>query len=469
MDELDPRSKTESRTRIFRVDDGEDAVVAAGPPERGLVRSRGFLPLRVRSEGIQYRRPAFCGTALVLGERTYEVVEETETGEGVVYALRPWPEGEVVRDRVAYGPRLVHGARADRDRAATRERVRPFRFLLYPLVGLLPEDEQERAADRLGLYSVTATMASGLVEVALPLVAVWLITRSADEGLRLVAALVSPALSLLALSGFSRAFAALAFRETSGSFLVEAAFAAMKALGRTAVAGRDPTLVPLTRDAFWTRLEVPDKVTPDRPGVVVFRGLLPHLTWHTGHHVRAHDDYWLVEALPAALERGRLVYSYRLAALDGSASPSSAEPPASHAYASEVWAEIRREWDDLLGGFSWLASLLSSAVQRRAFGETGGPATARRPTWVTALAGFALGGFVLAQPQVSGDPVGPWMRLFALLLLVDGVIRIVRTESGHYAPSLFRSVLPSDSLRPERIAYQAHRDAEREARMRFRA
>ncbi len=82
-----------------------------GPPVRGEVRSRGFLPLRVRTEGIPYRRPAFCGTALVLGERTYEVVGETETAAGVVYALRPWPEGEVVRDRVLYGPRLVRAAR----------------------------------------------------------------------------------------------------------------------------------------------------------------------------------------------------------------------------------------------------------------------------------------------------------------------------------------------------------------------
>ena len=313
MDPSDPRPTPASESRTFRVDEGEEAVVAAGPPERGLVRSRGFLPLRVRTEGVPYRRPAFCGTALVLGERTYEVIQETETAEGVAYALRPWPEGEVVRDRLAYGARLVRAARADRDRAATRERVRPYRFFLYPLVGLLPEDEQERAAERLGLYAVTATFASGLVEAMLPFVAVWLITRSADQGLRLVVALLIPAIWLISLSGFGRAFAALAFHETSGSYLVEVAFAAMKGLGRTA-ARRDPTLVPLTRQAFWTRLEVPDRVAPDGPGVFVFRGLLPHLTWHTGHHVRAHEDHWLVEALPPALERGRLVYGYRLAA-----------------------------------------------------------------------------------------------------------------------------------------------------------
>jgi hypothetical protein len=35
------------------------------------------------------------------------------------------------------------------------------------------------------------------------------------------------------------------------------------------------------------------------------------------------------------------------------------------------------------------------------------------------------------------------------------------TRAGRYAPSLFRFALPSDSLRPERVAFHAHRDAER--------
>jgi hypothetical protein len=43
------------------------------------------------------------------------------------------------------------------------------------------------------------------------------------------------------------------------------------------------------------------------------------------------------------------------------------------------------------------------------------------------------------------------------------VWRVRATRQGRYAPSLFRFALPSDSLRPERVAYHAHRDAEREA------
>ena len=79
----------------------------------------------------------------------------------VVYRLRAWPESEVIRDRVVYGPAFVEAAEADRERARFRDRARPWRFLLYPVVGLLPEEEQGRFCDRLGLYAVTATLVSG--------------------------------------------------------------------------------------------------------------------------------------------------------------------------------------------------------------------------------------------------------------------------------------------------------------------
>ena len=104
--------------------------------------------------------------------------------------------------------------------------MHPYRFLLYPLVGFLPEEEQERTADRLGLYSVTATMVSGLVEADPP------VRRGVADhevgGRRPVVVVRPPEpedSSLFALSGLGRAFAAVAFHETSGPYLVELAFA----------------------------------------------------------------------------------------------------------------------------------------------------------------------------------------------------------------------------------------------------
>ena len=134
----------------WRVGDGEEARLTPGAAAAAEVWSRGFLPLRVRSEGSFRLRPAFPGTAVVLGDATCEVLSETELPEDglVVYRLRLWPEGEVVRDRVVYGPLFVRAAEAERVRARVRARARPWRMLLYPLVGLLPEEEQERACDR---------------------------------------------------------------------------------------------------------------------------------------------------------------------------------------------------------------------------------------------------------------------------------------------------------------------------------
>jgi hypothetical protein len=53
------------------------------------------------------------------------------------------------------------------------------------------------------------------------------------------------------------------------------------------------------------------------------------------------------------------------------------------------------------------------------------------------------------------------VALAAAALVGDGLARVRAARRGRYAPSLLRLVLPSDPLRPERIAYHAHRDAER--------
>jgi hypothetical protein len=46
-------------------------------------------------------------------------------------------------------------------------------------------------------------------------------------------------------------------------------------------------------------------------------------------------------------------------------------------------------------------------------------------------------------------------------------LRVRAIRRGEYAPSLLRWLLPSSALRPERVAYHAHRDAEREALLAF--
>jgi hypothetical protein len=127
-------------------------------------------------------------------------------------------------------------------------------------------------------------------------------------------------------------------------------------------------------------------------------------------------------------------------------------------------SDVRREWDDLNEGFAWLTSFLSEDRQARAFDHRCGPEAARHSVYATAGLGALGACYVLSfLPGPPGDPVAPALGVLAVLQLADSGRRLLATRSGRYAPSLWRVLIPSDLLRPERVAYQAHRDAERSA------
>lgn len=451
-------------TSRWRVADGEEARLTPGAAAAAEVWSRGFLPLRVRTLESYRLRAAFPGTAVVLGSLTYEVLSETELPEHglVVYRMRAWPDGEVVRDRVVYGPRFVRAAQAEREAASARERARPYRFLLYPLVGLLPEEDQVRLSERFGLYAVGASLWSSLIEAGVVLAAPLVLARL-GTGPAIGAVATSIGFFLLALPALGRAFAALFLRETGGSAPVVLAVQGLRALGLRR-ARHDATLVPLTRAAFWERLGRPDRVAPTEDGSYVYRGLLPHLSWDGTHSLASSGgDYWRVRPEPAELDRGRLLHVYRLEPMaEPDDEAASAVPPSPTAYADEVMRGVRREWDELNHGFAWLTSLLGEELQARAFDHRGGPPAARRATLWTAALGAVGALYVLSfLPGPPGDPIGPLLGALSLLLLAEAARRVMAVRQGRYAPSLLRFVVPSDLLRPERVAYHAHRDQER--------
>jgi hypothetical protein len=166
------------------------------------------------------------------------------------------------------------------------------------------------------------------------------------------------------------------------------------------------------------------------------------------------------------LERGRLVFSYRLVPLaeaPGSGHELGGVPPPT-AYSDAVLEGVLREWDDFNSAFAWVTCLLGADVQARAFDHRGGPKAAHRATLWTAGAGTLLGLYLLSfLPGSAGDPLAPLVGLLAVGLVADSALRLVAAHRGRYAPSFFRFLLPSDSLRPERLAFHAHRDAERRA------
>jgi len=109
----------------------------------------------------------------------------------------------------------------------------------------------------------------------------------------------------------------------------------------------DRTVLPLTREAFWARLAMPDRFQVEAEGAIVVRALLPHLSWGTAHALLVGEDRWSAVALPAAIEKGRLIHWYRLMpCLDPHAPAGTplSSPPSPRLYQEEVREAVEREW-----------------------------------------------------------------------------------------------------------------------------
>lgn len=196
---------------LCRIDD-EDYAAAGPAPGEAILVSAGPLPLRTHSaaRGVHHR-PEFPGTAVVIGGTCYEVMEEGLDASGrTSYTLRPWPETQLVRDRVRYDRDFVAAVRSERAAVARHAWGRRYLGPLYPVLGFLPEPLQISIGDRWGLDPVRATWLSGLSEAAL-LFAAW---RRFDG---ITALLLAPLGAGYMLSCLLRALGALTVGEVAGS------------------------------------------------------------------------------------------------------------------------------------------------------------------------------------------------------------------------------------------------------------
>lgn len=434
---------------LWRVEDGEEARLTPGGEAAAIIVSRGTLPFRLPRPGSSHQRPAFPGTAVLLGEGRFEVLSERqEGGDRTVYLLNPWPEDHIIRTQIAYGPDLIRGVQQERRRARVQRLGRRFAWPLYPILGLLPEERQVEICDRLGLDPGMATFASGLSEAALLLLSLRAFT--AAYGLAAAAVLVGATKALGYYMAFAvlRGLGALAFGEVAGSLGLTVVWRAAERLGLLARRARERDK-GLRRGDFWEWLTVPDSQARLEDGSILVGSPVPHLTWNLGTNLRSGDDWWLVCPLPPVPEAGRWTFRY---VLSPAAEAPFCDPPGPLAYQATVRDQVEAEWYELrASGLDPLISLFPRDVQLRAVDKQGGPAALRRGVSIS-IAGTTLAALWF------GLGAGVLNVLTAFVLAIDAAQRLRRLALGQYAPSLIGGLIGS-YVRPERVAYQAHREA----------
>ncbi len=453
-----PVVATSGAPKRWRVDTGEEARLTPEGPTGAVIDSLGSLPLRPRSENEAARhRPIFPGTCVVLGGVRFEVLEELPLETGFRYRLDPWPPEFIFRDAFDYGPALVRAAQREREHAVFTERAAWYSWFFVPFFGLLPEPRQIQACSRYDLDPKAATLAGAIFEGLLALGALLLFQRANPA---IAVASIAPLTLALFGPALARGLAALAWGEVGGSALLGAAFDLTLAWTRT-THRFDPMVLPVTREAFWARLSLPDRQKREADGSLVVHSVLPHLSWGKGR-LQIGRDYWSVAALPATLQSGRLTYAYELRP-EGETEPGApaAQPLDPRHYQKEVADGIAGQWDDLFRSFRWLPPLLPRVVQERAHRARGGPTAARRFTVITAAAEGLLALWFFAGAGFFNFASG-------VLLVGEAGHRLWLTLNDEYAPSLFGWAV-ADYLPPERAAYHAHRDAERVALQTLRA
>lgn len=435
------------------IEEGEEARLTPGESAAARIVSRGLLPFRVRTKTESSAHVSFPGTAVVLGDQVFEVLEEHVTATGVVYDLGRWREEDIYRGQVVYDSELIRSVKEHRLFLERREKARPYAWALAPVVGLLPEEEQTLKAEALGLDPVGTTMAAAITEILLVLVVLWVATISTEGVAQIVVRVAAVFLGLgVVFPAVARYLSAVLLGEIAGSTIVELAYR-LRVVAESGARLFDPSLAPLSRRMFWARLHLPDRHEESGDGSLVVTSPLAHLSWEAIGRLSVKGDWWSVMPLEPWLQHGRIVFCYRLIPLIDPGSDMKLEPPAPDVYQRDLRGELERRWDRLtmiLGGS--VVSLLPAEVQEQALRHRGGVRVLRPASLVTALSTLGLGMMVIASQVAAVVPVG-------LVLVADGAVRFWHLSHRRAAPSFLGGLL-SPCISPDVEIYRAHRDAE---------
>ena len=153
---------------------GSDRVSAEG--ERLLVESRADMPgWEVRS----FRRAAI----VYRGDRYFVAAKEREGGR-FRYSLERWDDerDDIDGGSIEYDADYVAARDGDARTRAAASGVRALLVPLYPLIGMLPGAVKRRLADSFGISEERATALSVVLEAAVALMIMGMMTISSVAG-----------------------------------------------------------------------------------------------------------------------------------------------------------------------------------------------------------------------------------------------------------------------------------------------
>lgn len=416
--------------------------------------SAGDLPLRLPTgRSGNHMHPAFPGSPVLLGEQTFEVVHaETISGGSLRYGLNPWNEDLIYRRRITYGHAWLSPILAWRQRLARREAVRPWSWLLYPLVGNLPEDLQIAACWQLNLHPRLASISGALLEGFFYLLVYGQIRGTMGQ---YAALFFLPLFVLFLVPVMFRLFWGVLFGEISGAMPLNALYEAGQDLVPFARSLSDGPR-PLSRRQFWRECQRPDIVENHPGGGVLVLSALPHLSWQERkRHRQGHTEY-VVTTLDPQVDGQRIWFAYQATPLQNKVYGDRVEqdPLSPTAYIDELKAEVDLLWEKSRKFFPGLVSLLPAEVQTRALGSDGPRgirSAALRTAMLTLVVGCGMG---------FGLPV--WLPAWELALVLlalpfwlEGSFRLLQTFRGKFAPSLL-GFLISDRMAAEHLPFEKH-------------
>lgn len=106
-------------------------------------------------------RPEHPGTAILWGDRRYEVVAAETLADGAVrYRLAPWEDRHVMRHVETYDDNAETGRREERERAYRARKYRLWAYASALLTGHLPASVQRRLDQEYDVSAATLTFVS---------------------------------------------------------------------------------------------------------------------------------------------------------------------------------------------------------------------------------------------------------------------------------------------------------------------